>query len=63
MKQVETSIYIYIPMGEGVLDHGHLNAFLAAALLHVVCAAVPVHADSAASVLHSAACLFVCLVE
>ena len=50
-------------MGEGVLDHGHLNAFLAAALLHVVCAAVPVHADSAASVLHSAACLFVCLVE
>ena len=40
---------------EVAFDAGSLNAYLAAALLRVVRAAVPVHAGAAASVLHSAA--------
>ena len=41
--------------GEGALDAGCVNAFLAAALSRVMRAAVPIPAVAAASVLHSAA--------
>jgi len=41
--------------GGGAFAAGCVNAFLAAALLCVVCAAVPIPAVVAASVLHSAA--------
>ena len=37
------------------MDKGYVNAFLAAALTRVMCAAVPIPAVAAASVLHSAA--------
>ena len=41
--------------GGGAVDDGCVNAFLAAALTRVMCAAVPIPAVAAASVLHSAA--------
>ena len=41
--------------GGGAFDDDRLNAYLAAALSRVVRADVPIHADAAASVLHSAA--------
>ena len=41
--------------GGGAVDGGSVNAFLAAALTHVMHAAVPIPALASASVLHSAA--------
>ena len=41
--------------GGGAFDDDRLNAYLTAAVSRVVRAAVPIHADAAASVLHSAA--------
>ena len=41
--------------GGGAFDDDRLNAYLTAALSCVVRTAVPIHADAAASVLHSAA--------
>ena len=41
--------------GGGAVDGGSVNAFLAAALTHVMRAAVPILAVASASVVHSAA--------
>jgi len=41
--------------GGGAVDAGYVDAFLAAALTHVMRAAVPIPAVAVASVLHSAA--------
>jgi len=41
--------------GGGAVDDGYVNVFLAAALTRVMCAAVPIPAVAAASVLYSAA--------
>ena len=41
--------------GGGAVDDGYVNAFLAAALTRVMCAAVPIPAVALTSVLHSAA--------
>jgi len=41
--------------GGGAVDGGSVNAFLAAALTRVMCAAVPVPTVASASVFHSAA--------